>query len=90
MPSKRAKGTVAHETATRVAEGMGEALGQIVNRLESLDSDRERAYAQLLALQEHLNAQVIRFGRAIERVATTAASGRQDADQRPRRNARQP
>lgn len=90
MPSKRAKGAVAHEGATKVAEGIGEALGRIVNRLESLDAERARAYAQLLALQERLNAHVIRFGRAIERVATTAASGRRDADQRPRRNARRP
>ena len=90
MPSKRAKGTVAPEAAMRVAEGIGEAIGQIVNHLESLDAERAKAYAQLLALQERLNAHVIRFGQAIERVATTAASGRPTAGKRPRGNTRQP
>ena len=37
MPRKRTKKEeVAHETTTRVAEGIGQALGRIVNRLGSL------------------------------------------------------
>ena len=65
MPRKRTKEAIAHETATKVAEGIGEALARIVNRLESLDAERERAYKQLLGLQERFNAQVGRFGRAL-------------------------
>ena len=78
MPRKRTKEAIAHETATKVAEGIGEALARIVNRLESLDAERERAYKQLLGLQERFNAQVARFGRAmiIGRTVTTASAGR--------------
>ena len=79
MPRKRTKEEVAHETATRVAEGIGQALGRIVNRLGSLDAEREHAYEQLLAIQERLSAQVARFGRAIgrtEKTRETSATGR--------------
>ena len=72
MPRKRTKKEeVAHETTTRVAEGIGQALGRIVNRLGSLDAEREHAYEQLLAIQERLSAQVARFGRAIGRTEKT-------------------
>jgi hypothetical protein len=65
------------ETAAKVAEGIGEALARIVNRIESLDAEREKAYSQLLALQERLNVQAARFGKAVgEKVTTTAAAGR--------------
>ena len=76
VPRKRTEEAVAHETATKMAEGIGEALARVVNRLESLDSERERAYKQLLGLQEHFNAQVARFGRALGRTVTTVSAGR--------------
>ena len=74
MPEKRTREAVVHDTATKVAEGIGEALARAVNRLESLDVDRERAYQQLLELQERLNAQVARFGRVIGRTVTVTSS----------------
>ncbi len=76
MPRKRSKEAVAHETATKVAEGIGEALARVVNRLESLDVERASVYKQLLGLQERLNAQVARFGAAIGRTVTAASAGR--------------
>ena len=79
MPRKRTREAVAHETATKMAEGIGEALARMVNRLESLDSERERAYKQLLGLQERFNAQVARFGRALGRTVTTVSAGRTGA-----------
>ena len=79
---------VAHETATKVAEGIGEALARAVNRLESLDADRERAYTQLLGLQERLNAQAARFGRAIGRTVTMASAGRAGVRGRLRKKTR--
>ena len=84
MPRKRTKTAVSHETATKVAEGVGEALARAVNRLESLDAERARAYAQLLALQERLNVQVARLGRAIGRTMTSASPGRAGGRGRPR------
>ena len=57
MPRTRSKKQGAHDTATRVAEGIGEALARIVNRLESLDAERDRVYKQLLALQDRVNPQ---------------------------------
>ena len=94
MSIKRTRATFGDRTpvdgaATKVAEGIGEALGRIVNRLESLDADRDRAYEQLLALQERLNEQVLRFGRAVGRTMTTAPAGRPEADRRPGRRRRQ-
>ena len=76
VPRKRTREAVAHETATKMAEGIGEVLARMVNRLESLDAERARAYKQLLGLQERFNAQVARFGRAIGRTVTTAPAGR--------------
>ena len=88
VSKKRTKEAVAHETATKVAEGIGEALARMVNRLESLDTERERAYKQLLGLQERLNAQVARFGRAIGRTVTTASAGRGRLRGRPGKKVR--
>ena len=76
MPKKRTQQKAAHDTAIRVAESIGEALGRIVNRLESLDADRERAYEQLVALQKRLNEQVARFGRALGRTPPGAQSAK--------------
>ena len=76
MPRKRTKEAIARETATKVAEGIGEALASMVNRLEFLDAERERAYKQLLGLQGRFNAQVARFGRAIGRTVATKSSSR--------------
>ena len=39
----------------RWPKGIGEALARMVNRLESLDTEREGAYKQLLGLQKRLN-----------------------------------
>ena len=89
MPRKRTKEEVAHETATRVAEGIGEALGRIVNRLESLDAEREHAYEQLLTIQERLNAQVARFGRAIGRTTRGASPARTSVPRQPSKKTRE-
>ena len=72
--------TAARETATKVAEGIGEALARMVNRFESLDTDRERAYKQILGLQKRFNDQVARLGRAIERTVTTSQAGASPSD----------
>ncbi len=73
MARKRKRTAGSGQTATRVAEGIGEALAKVVNRLESLDAEREKAYAQLVELQRRVNTQVSRFGRVIgQRVATAA------------------
>ena len=74
MPRKRRNGSVAQETATKVAEGIGEALARLVNRIESLDTERARAYSQLLVLQKRLNTKVARFGRAIGQKVTASAA----------------
>ena len=74
MPRKQRNGSVAQETATKVAEGIGEALARIVNRIESLDTERARAYSQLLVLQKRLNTKVARFGRAIGQKVTASAA----------------
>ena len=66
MARKRRKKVEAQQTAARVAEGIGEALASVVNRLESLEAEREKAYAQLVELQRRVNAQVFQFGRAID------------------------
>ncbi len=61
------------EAAGKVAESIGAALGRMVNRLEALDAEREKVYTQLLALQERLNVQVARAGKALgDKVPTTA------------------
>ena len=78
MYIKQTRGTSVDGTAAKVAEGIGEALGRIVNRLESLDADRDRAFEQLLVLQERLNEQVLRFGRAVGKTMTAAAQGRSE------------
>jgi len=88
VASKRTNEAVAHETATKVAEGIGEALAGIVNRLESLDAERENVYKQLLGLQERFNDQVARFGEAIGQTLTTATTSRSAARRRPHRKAR--
>jgi hypothetical protein len=75
VPSKRTKEAIAQETATKVAEGIGEALAGIVNRLESLEAERENVYKQLLGLQKRFNTQVTRFGEAIGQRMTGATSG---------------
>ena len=88
MPRKRTKEAIAHETATKVAQGIGEALARIVNRLESLDAEREGAYKQLLWLQGRFNAQVGRFGRALGRTMTTVSAGRAGVRGRHRKKTR--
>ena len=70
MPRTR---TTTEDTTTKVAEGIGRALAKVVNRLESLDAEREKAYAQLLTLQARLNTQVTRLGRTIGQKARTVA-----------------
>ena len=80
MSKKRTTKTAARETATKVAEGIGEALARMVNRFESLDTDRERAYKQILGLQKRFNDQVARLGRAIERTVTTSQAGASPSD----------
>ena len=75
MARKRRKKAEAQQTAARVAEGIGEALASVVNRLESLEAEREKAYAQLVELQRRVNAQVFQFGRAIGQRVSTAATG---------------
>ena len=64
------------ETAGKVAESIGAALGRLVNRIEALDAEREKVYAQLLALQERLNVQVARAGKALGDKVPTAAGVR--------------
>lgn len=60
------------EAAGKVAESIGTALGRMVNRLEALDAEREKVYAELLALQERLNVQVARAGKALgDKLPTT-------------------
>lgn len=87
MPKKpRARGASTGDTATKVAENIGEALAHVVNRLESLDAERDKAYAQLLALQERLNAQVARFGHTVgSRVTAASADGRRIASRLKRK-----
>ena len=70
MPRTR---TTTEDKTTKVAEGIGRALARVVNRLESLDAEREKAYAQLLTLQARLNTQVTRLGRTIGQKARTVA-----------------
>ena len=82
MPAKRTREAAVHETATKVAEGIGEALARVVNRLESLEVEREKAYTQLVQLQERVNAQVARFGRVIGRTVSAASAGRARARRR--------
>ena len=74
MARKRTQKVEARQTAARVAAGIGEALARVVNRLESLDAEREKAYAQLVELQRRVNAQVSQFGRAIGQRVTTATA----------------
>lgn len=84
MPRTR---TTTEDKTTKVAEGIGRALAKVVNRLESLDTEREKAYAQLLTLQARLNAQVTRLGRTIGQKARTVGKGRlpeRPATRRPR------
>ncbi len=71
MLNKRKREAAAHEAATKVAEGIGEALAGIVNRLDSLDTERDNVYRQLLSLQKRFNRQVARFGEAIGQTVTT-------------------
>ena len=71
MPRTR---TTTDDKTTKVAEGIGRALAKVVNRLESLDAEREKAYAQLLTLQARLNTQVTRLGRTIGQKARTVAT----------------
>lgn len=70
------------ETAAKVAEGIGTALGRMVNRLEALDAEREKVYTQLLALQERLNVQVARAGKAVGDKVPTAAGVRRTLQSR--------
>ena len=66
-----------------MAEGIGEALAHLVNRLEALDTEREKAYDQLVALQERLNLQVVSFSKAFgKRLADTATAGRRAGGRR--------
>ena len=75
MPRKRASQPVTDDAATRMAEGIGQALASVVNRLESLDTDREKAYRQLLKLQDRLNREVARLGRAIGQTVSRVGTG---------------
>ncbi len=70
MPRTR---TTTEDKTTKVAEGIGRALAKVVNRLESLDTERDKAYAQLLTLQARLNTQVARLGRTIGQKARAVA-----------------
>ena len=70
---KKRKRATGQDQATKSAERIGESLARMVNRLEGLDRDRERAYQQLLALQRRMNERVAWLGRAI-RKKTGAAS----------------
>ena len=88
MAKKPTKEAFAHETAAKVAEGIGEALARIVNRLESLDAERETVYKQLLGLQKRFNKQVARFGEAIGQRITTPTNGHPGVGRRPRKKAR--
>ena len=85
VPSKRTKEAVAQEAATKVAEGIGEALAGIVNRLESIDAERENVYKQLLGLQKRFNTQVARFGDAIGQRMTGATDAGRGAGRSPRK-----
>ena len=85
MPKKRTKEAVAQEAATKVAEGIGEALAAIVNRLESLDAERENVYKQLLDLQRRFNKQVVRVGDAIGQRVTAATTARPGAARSPKK-----
>ncbi len=76
MAKNRNRAGDSAETAVKIAEGIGDALGRIVNRLESLDAEREKVYGQLLALQERLNVQVDRAGKALGGTVTTPAAPR--------------
>lgn len=87
MPNTRKKEAAAHEAATKVAEGIGEALAGIVNRLESLDTERESVYRQLLGLQKRFNPQVARFGEAIGQTVTTRATKPVGKGRRPPKKA---
>ncbi len=70
MPRTR---TTTEDKTTKVAEGIGRALAKVVNRLESLDTERDKAYAQLLTLQARLNTQIARLGRTIGQRARAVA-----------------
>ena len=76
MAKNRNRAGDSAETAVKIAEGIGDALGRIVNRLESLDAEREKVYGQLLALQERLNVQVDRAGKALGGTVPTPAAPR--------------
>ncbi len=81
MAAKRTSGTGAADRVTRIAEGIGEALAGLVNRLEKIEKidtlgdARARAYAQLLELQRRVNEQVTRFGRSLRPSGGTASAG---------------
>lgn len=82
MAPTRRKEAAAREAATKVAEGIGEALARVVNRLESLDAERARVYKQLLGLQERINKQVAHFGDALGRTKSTGTTGRSGDESR--------
>ena len=86
MVRKRKTTASSGEAAARVAEGIGEALARVVNRLESLDAEREKAYGQLVELQRRVNTQVTRFGRAFGRKVSSAES---ELGGRPRKTVKQ-
>ena len=85
MPSKRTKEAAAQAAATKVAEGIGEALAGIVNRIESLDAERENVYTQLLGLQKRFNTQVARFGDAIGQRMTAATDAARSPGRSPKK-----
>jgi hypothetical protein len=76
MPKKRAREQLSNDAATRMAERIGQALARVVNQLESLDAEREKAYRQLVELQDRLNRQVARVGRAIGPTVRTVGGSR--------------
>ncbi len=82
------KPTATKDKTTEFAERIGRTLAKVVNRLESLDDEREKSYNQLLTLQARLNTQVARLVRTIDRTAHTGgtrpAPVRPAATRRPR------
>ena len=88
MPNKRTKEALAQEAAMKVAEGIGEALAGVVNRLEALDAERENVYRQLLGLQKRFSEQIARFSDVVGPRVKTATRDRPGAGRPPRKTRR--
>lgn len=85
MSKTRSNPPAAAEAAARVAEGIGEALARIVNRIESLDAERagEQLVAWLRRVNEHIGRLERVIGGAPETTARTATSNQAGARMRP-------